>query len=137
MEQEPERRRGSYRTHRCNLIQKRNNQELKQLRELLKWGPQRVAPVHPDALITGYPDPQQVSPSVAAVVERATRDLEERVRQLESHITQLQGEARDHKEQRSKDRRMLELLAKENVRLTKDLKSKETESSTSTVRKTT
>ena len=136
MDQEPERRRGSYRTHRRNLKQKKNNQELKHLRELLKWGPQRVAPVHPDALITGYPDSQQESPSVASVVDRATRGLEEKVRQLESHISKLQGEAKEHKELRSKDRRMLELLAIENVHLTKDLKSKETKSSTSTVPKT-
>ena len=96
--EEPERR-GSYRTHRRNLAQKRNNQELKELRELLKWGPQRSLSARPHALISGYPDPQQVLPSTAALVERATRDLEERNRQLKSHISQLQAEAKEREDQ--------------------------------------
>ena len=87
-------------------------------------------------LITGYPDPQQVSLSVAEVVERATRELTEKVRQLESHVSQLQWEAKEHKELRSKDRRMLELLSLENVRLMKELKSKESKASTPTILKT-
>ena len=96
---DPEKRRGSYRTYRRNLAQKRNNQELKELRELLKWGPQQAATPQPNALISGYPDPQQVLPSTAALVERATRDLEERNRQLKSHISQLQAEAKEREDQ--------------------------------------
>ena len=111
MEQEPKKHRGSFRTHRRSLARKKDNQELKRLRKLEKEGPQQVAHAHPDALITGYPDCQQVPPSVAEAVERATRELKEKVRQLESHVTQLQWEAKEHKELRSKDRRMVELLA--------------------------
>ena len=97
--EETEKRRGSYRTHRRNLAQKRNNQELKKLRELLRWGPQQAATPQPDALISGYPDPQRVAPSAAALVARATRDLEERNRQLKSHISQLQAEAKEREDQ--------------------------------------
>ena len=136
MEPEPKRHRGSYRTHRRSLARKKDNEELKRLRELVKESPQPVAPAHPDPLITGYPDPQQVSLSVAEVVERATRELTEKVRQLESHVSQLQWEAKEHKELRSKDRRMLELLSLENVRLMKELKSKESKASTPTILKT-
>ena len=120
--EEPERR-GSYRTHRRNLAQKRNNQELKELRELLKWGPQQAATPQPNALITGYPDPQQVPESVAAMVHKATRELTEKVRQLERHISQLQAEAKDQADKRSKDKKILGLLSKEITRLQEKTKN--------------
>ena len=119
---EPGSRRGSYRTHKRNLAQKRNNQELKELREILKWGPQPFAPIQSNALITGYPDPGEIPLSTADLVDRATRDLKERNRQLRSYVTQLQLEAKEQAEKRTKDKKIKELLFKEVMRLNKKLK---------------
>ena len=120
---EPGKSRGSYRTHRRNLAQKRNNQELKELREILKWGPQPFAPIQSNALITGYPDPGEVPISTADMVDRATRDLKERNRQLECHISQLKAEAKDQAYKRSMDKKIIGLLSKETVRLQDQLKA--------------
>lgn len=122
MDQKSEKHRGSYRTHRRSVARRKNMEELKQLRELLKWGPPQVVPPPPDALVTGYPDPQQVPLSTADLVDRATRDLKERNRQLKSHILQLQLEAKEQAEKRKKDKKIKELLFKEIMRLNKKLK---------------
>ena len=123
MDEKPEKHRGSYRTHRRSVAKKKSMKELRELRELLKRGPQQVVPTHPNALITGYPDPQQVPPSVAALVERATRDLEERNRQLRSHISQLKAEAKEQA-------KIIELLSKKTVRLQKEREKEASKAST-------
>ena len=87
---------GSYKTHKRNLLNKRNKEELGQLRQRLKSNPEQFSPPKQppirNPLIAGYPEPlsRPASPktkgNILAAVDGATKELQEELQKLKKQL---------------------------------------------------